>query len=94
MTTTDWLALGIPWRSEMHSLYETNIVAGSKIVARIYGDGVGEEAAYARLIAAAPDMYLALVGILDCMEPNDIQDHRACKQTAREAIAKAEGRTP
>jgi hypothetical protein len=53
-----------------------------------------EDMANARLIAAAPDLYEALVAITDQMElVGDARKDAPFIETARAAIAKAEGRT-
>lgn len=52
-----------PWTVEMHSLYETYILAGKQVIAKIEAENVVEELNIANLMAASPDMYEALKAV-------------------------------
>lgn len=90
MTDIAWTAG--PWLTAATD--DSLIVSGRTKIATTYeveGDAWG--AANARLIAAAPDLYEALVGLLDYDEQDEdcapTPGHIAARDAARAALAKA-----
>ena len=82
-----------PWRAVMGSRHVVDVFAGDRDVVSVYGGGVGFEYrdANAHLIAAAPDLYAALDGLLGLLDAGSLYEPQA--YAARAALAKAIGET-
>jgi hypothetical protein len=96
-----------PWRVVKDSRHVVDVLAGNRDVVSVYGGGVGLEYrdANAHLIAAAPDLYAALDGLLAAYSEPDQQiccNGHECgcrgasvrdlaEHHARAALAKARG---
>jgi hypothetical protein len=88
-TPGPWTFGNLPWRNGDGYAY-----GGESTVSIPFGPtlilGAGEKA-NARLIAAAPEMYVALLMVASKMDPSGIDDGPMWQQI-RASIAKAEGR--
>jgi hypothetical protein len=92
-----WFVSGVRIKMDRGEWHGVNRYDGAKkqdqnICCVGFDPRTGEGFADARLIAAAPEMFEALRAIAEgCSFPED-DVQRACRDRAREAIAKAEGK--
>lgn len=84
-----------PWGKESFALSEEILAPGNKLVAIVQSrhcDSPEEMRANAHIIAAAPELYEALLGIVECKRMTNLPNKRQY-QVAISAIAKARGET-
>ncbi len=86
-----------PWAAKWSKYEEDNFIVqagmpSNRVLAQFDGDGDGpddQSLADAKLIAAAPDMYAALDGLLGLLDAGSLYEPQA--YAARAALAKARG---
>ena len=86
-----------PWAAKWSKYEEDNFIVqagmpSNRVLAQFDGDGDGpddQSLADAHLIAAAPDMYAALDGLLGLLDAGSLYEPQA--YAARAALAKARG---
>ena len=85
-----------PWEelTPSDNIWPPRVFAGSEIIAMVDNSDMtqDEKIANARLIAAAPDMLEALLGMVRLAELDGVDDRIICHES-RAAIAKATGET-